>query len=82
MGWSSGSDLFGTVAKILRDNIADAKARKKAYEKALAAFEDHDFDTQPECLGIDPILDELIIAEYSDGEKADVRAHIKETYYK
>jgi len=59
MGWASGSDLFTEVIAVIKPAVKDKKARKKIYRKLISAFQDHDWDTCDECLGIDPVYDEL-----------------------
>lgn len=56
MGWSSGSRLFATVIKAVKDRLPDDK-RKALYIELIGAFEDFDWDTQEECLGLDPVYD-------------------------
>lgn len=57
MGWSSGSELFDEVIKAVQPRVPDAATRKAIYLDLIPAFEDHDWDTEDECLGSDPMFD-------------------------
>lgn len=60
MGWSSGSSLFAEIAEILVAHVSDDDEREAAYGEIIDAFEARDCDTLHECIGIDPVLDELL----------------------
>jgi hypothetical protein len=60
MGWSSGSRLFGDIIDAVRPVVKDEAAREELYTKLIPAFEDQDWDTQDECLGMDPAYDAAI----------------------
>jgi hypothetical protein len=57
MGWSSGSGLFDDVIEAVKEHVPDDAARKNIYAKLIGAFEEHDWDTEEECLGKDPMFD-------------------------
>ena len=60
MGWGSGSDLMSEVIKTISKEIKDPLVRKKIYVGLIDAFENHDWDTQDECLGVDPAFDDAM----------------------
>ena len=60
MGWAAGSSLFSAVAKAAKRFIKDPKDRRKFYVACLDAFLDYDWDTQQECEGVDPVLDQVL----------------------
>jgi len=68
MGWASGSELFGDLIPIVKKFIPDEKDRVKFYTKAIVAFEQHDWDTQGECIGADPAYDKALKKLHGDWE--------------
>jgi hypothetical protein len=60
MSWSNGSTLFGNIAGIIRDVVTNESEKKILYHEMILEFGDYDCDTLDECLGIDPILDEIL----------------------
>ena len=60
MSWSSGSVLFGNIARIIRDVVTNEDEKKCLYYEIILEFGDFDCDTLDEALGIDPILDEIL----------------------
>ncbi len=60
MGWASGGDLVHAIIRSAKKNVPDEKARTKLYRDVVNAFEGHDWDTQPEALGFDPVFDKLM----------------------
>ena len=60
MGWASGSSLFIAVIKAAKRFIKDDKARRKFYLAILPEFDSHDWDTQGECDGEDPVFDKIL----------------------
>ena len=75
MGWASGSGIFTEVITSAKKFIKDKKARKKFYKNVMAAFEDHDWDTQQECEGLDPVFDELLRETHPDWYEDDVEVY-------
>ena len=57
MGWSSGSELFGKIIEAVQPAVPDEAAREALYLKLIPGFEDQDWDTQDECLDMDPAFD-------------------------
>ncbi len=60
MGWASGSDIAVEIVKAVKENVPDKKARKRIYIAVKDALESHDWDTQDEAMGIDPLFDEVL----------------------
>lgn len=59
MGWASGSGLFGIIIEELQEVIDSKETRKKVYKSLYQAFKQYDWDTEDECVGIDPAFDEM-----------------------
>ena len=57
MGWSRGSDLMDSIIRSLKYHVINPSIRKEIYKDIIDALEDHDWDTQDECLGIDEAFD-------------------------
>jgi len=66
MGWGSGARVFSKIIDAVQPHVESAEARKAIYEPIIQAFSDQDWDTQLECLGKDPVYDELIREMYPD----------------
>jgi hypothetical protein len=64
MGWSGGTAIFSNIITTLQFHIKDDEVRKELYQDMLDAFEDADWDTQDECLGIDIAYDEVYHLKY------------------
>lgn len=60
MGWAAGSSLFNVIIPAAQRYIKDPKARRKFYLAVLPEFNDHDWDTQQECEGMDPVFDKIL----------------------
>ena len=71
MGWSSGSGLFAEIAEVIADTVADEDDRRIIYEAMIEAFMDRDCDTLEECVGIDHVLDEVLVESSSEEEDED-----------
>jgi hypothetical protein len=79
MGWASGSSLFTAVSKAAKRFIKDPKDRRKFYVACLEAFLDHDWDTQQECEGIDPVLDRVLLEKgYIEPPEAELDEETEE----
>jgi hypothetical protein len=58
MGWASGSELMSAVIWAVSAELPDQPVtRWRIYVELINAFDSHDWDTQTECLGIDPEFD-------------------------
>jgi hypothetical protein len=66
MGWYSGSILMSELIKSLKKHIGDPDGRTDIYKDMIIAFEDHDWDTQNECIGEDPAFDKALRSIHSD----------------
>lgn len=64
MGWASGSRVFRQIMDGIIPEVADKEARKRVYRPIIEAFEDSDWDTQEECMGLDEAYDELLREMY------------------
>jgi hypothetical protein len=60
MGWSTGTDLMGTIICSLCRHVKNDVAREHIYLDIIEAFEDHDWDGQDECLGEDKAFDNAL----------------------
>lgn len=70
MGWASGSELFDSVIDAAKKYVPK-KNRKAFYKQLIFAFQDRDWDTEKECLGQDPLFDEVLREEYPDWFKEE-----------
>ena len=59
MGWGSGSEIFREIILAAQEAIPDNAIRKAFYAKVIRAFCQNDWDTEAECLELDPVYDEL-----------------------
>lgn len=57
MGWASGTELMCRVIHTLQEHIPNVVDRQRAYCSLIDAFEDSDWDTQDDCLGMDDAFD-------------------------
>lgn len=64
MGWNSGGDLFDVIIESVMDNVQDKEIRKKIYKPIYEQFLSHDWDTDNECIGLDPAFDEVLKEQY------------------
>ena len=66
MGWASGSYLMSDIISAVQDDLSKNK-RKMLYEKLIPIFQGHDWDTEMECLGEDPVFDKVLEELHPDG---------------
>lgn len=59
MGWSGGTELMTVVIEELQ-KICLPQARQRFYAKVIKAFMEEDWDTENECLGLDPSYDRAL----------------------
>ena len=59
MGWASGSSLFDAIIEAVMDEVPDKEKRKRIYKPIFDEFQAHDWDTEDECVGLDPAYDEM-----------------------
>ena len=66
MGWASGSDVMYDIIYALQKEIDDSSKRQRIYSIIIEALEGNDWDTQTECLWIDPAFDEALFQLHPD----------------
>lgn len=66
MGWASGSELAASIIQRIYESVDDEVTRKCLYKTIIDEFENHDCDTMCECLGIDPLYDQLFNEMYPE----------------
>jgi hypothetical protein len=71
MGWASGSELFGEIIGVLKKELPDDKRRERVYKRLIVAFQNHDWDTESECMGDDPVYDALLKKMHPDWDWGD-----------
>jgi hypothetical protein len=59
MGWGSGSRLAAGLIDAAKETISSDTERESFYEQMIEMFQDFDCDTLDECVGHDPVFDEL-----------------------
>jgi len=60
MGWATGSDIAITVVEAVYANVRSKEARREIYELFFQALKQHDWDSEDDTVGIDPIWDEIL----------------------
>lgn len=65
MGWGSGTEVMNALAKTLKKNVKDPKARSKVYEVMVECLTDLDWDCVEESIGIDEVLD-IVLNTYME----------------
>ncbi len=60
MGWSGGTELMLPIIEALKTIEPSASLRRRFYKPVILAFQDHDWDTESECIGEDPAFDEVL----------------------
>jgi hypothetical protein len=68
MGWASGSQIMWRVMETAQRYIPNETQRCEFYREIIDAFEDQDWDTQDECLGMDPMFDAAMQYLHPDEE--------------
>ena len=68
MGWGSGSDMMDDIIFDMKKKIKDKDIRKTIYKILIDAFENHDWDTQDDCLGSDKVFDDALKELHPDWE--------------
>lgn len=71
MGWGSGSLLMDKVIRKLKAEHVPEYTRKLIYETMIPAMQDMDWDTEIDCMGIDPVYDNLLRESFPDWFKDD-----------
>lgn len=57
MGWASATYLVRRIVKLCQRTMPDPNERRSFYIEIIEFFEDEDWDTQDEMLGVDPAFD-------------------------
>lgn len=71
MGWASGSSLVRQLIATIQENVGDPDLRLYIYTDLINAFEDADWDTQDEAMGIDEEFDRAIYQIHPDWKEDD-----------
>ncbi len=66
MGWASASDIISDLIISAKKHIKDNNQRRRFYNDLINAFEEYDWDTQDECMGIDKSFDLALKAIHPD----------------
>lgn len=66
MGWDGGSSIAESFARKLRRQEPDENNRRAAYRALVVSLAENDWNDQPDVIGIDPILDEVIYETETD----------------
>lgn len=76
MTWGSGASVFSDVIDALQAELPGpglCGLRKRIYLRLIPAFQSHDWDTETDCLGLDPAFDEAFYLLYPDYLHTDER---------
>jgi hypothetical protein len=60
MGWSGGTEIMVVMIDTLMKVIAKPGTRRRIYRPVIEALRDRDWDTEEECLGMDPAFDSVL----------------------
>lgn len=66
MGWASASSIVDEIIESAKQFIPNDAKRKAFYKNVISAFEEHDWDTQGECLGNDKAFDSAMKELHGD----------------
>jgi hypothetical protein len=66
MGWASGSEIMSEIINLTKRTIKDVSKRKSFYKNLIVIFENRDWDTEDECLGLDRAFDLAMKELYPD----------------
>lgn len=69
MGWSSGSEIAIPMVEKIKEVVKDEDQRRELYETLYEALTDHDWDSECDTAGIDPLWDEIIGYYAEDNEE-------------
>jgi hypothetical protein len=68
MGWAGGSRPMRKIIETINKEIDDDSTRTRIYRVLIDEFENEDWDTQGECLGIDSAFDQALRQQHPDWE--------------
>lgn len=74
MGWSGGTEIMSTIIEQAMKYIPFEKNRTGFYREVIKPMENADWNTEEECLGIDPCFDQLLLEK--NPELAEFRPDI------
>lgn len=60
MGWSGGSSVAANLIEVVSNRALRTCDKEAIYKVLINTLEDHDWDTQEECVGIDYIFDAVL----------------------
>lgn len=60
MGWGSGSSLMDKIQLGMKNAEVSDDIREIMYKILIPAMEDQDWDTQADCIGYDPVFDQVL----------------------
>ena len=60
MGWSEGSEIFGTIIESIKLHVSDEKIRQAIYEPIIESFFSKDWDTDNECIDEDKAFEKAL----------------------
>lgn len=66
MGWARGSKVMTGLIKAVQSEHLSKAVRKRLYDRFIDVLEAHDWDTQDECVGLDPAFDEVFEEVYGE----------------
>ncbi len=66
MGWAGGSAIMTEVILAVKANVPAFSLRERIYVPIIAAFDAQDWDTQTECLDLDPAFDDALQVAHPD----------------
>lgn len=68
MGWGSGSELMESIVSSIENYVDEFDVRKKLYIDIISIFENHDWDTQDECIGSSEAFDAALAETHPNWE--------------
>jgi hypothetical protein len=71
MGWASGGDLYRQIIEALKRLVPDDAERARVHKMLIPLFESADWDTQDECLWVDPAFDDALFTLHPEWRDDD-----------
>lgn len=78
MSWSTGSEIFMEVAKILKEAVPDYGTRVEIYNELIPLFENYDCDTLYEVLEEDRAFDDVYFELHPEEPEASESEYYEE----
>jgi len=66
MGWGSGYYLMEEVIRKMMADLVPDDTRKLIYGILIPAMREMDWDTEVDCMGVDPVYDNLLRSMFPD----------------